>query len=188
MAPTPSRPVSPPLPPVLPLKDMQWMRRNTDRWPTELIISNHTVNEKMWYEWCECEECHNVKYKETVMQSAGYIAFLEQVSKKFHDNLISEVPSNDTELTPLRYVQRIRFWNYETYCKLVGYAWERGEYSEILECFLSKMRMTYRKPAKNLTEWVKHPMLYLILDGATRTHAINLTSVTVIGKRSKGNK
>ena len=50
------------------------------------------------------------------------------------------------------------------------------------------MRMTYRKPAKNLTERVKHPMLYLITDGATRTHAIDLTSGTGLGKRSKGNK
>ena len=164
------------------------MRRNRDRWPTDLIISNHAVNERMWCEWCECEQCHNIEYTETVMNSAGYISFLEQVSKQFHNNLISEVPSDDVELTPKRYVQRIRFWNYETYCKLFGYAWGRGEYSEIPECFLSKMRMTYRKPAKNLTEWVKHPMLYLITDGATRTHAIDLTSGTGLGKRSKGNK
>ena len=122
------------------------------------------------------------------MNSAGYNSFLGRVSKKYHDNLISEVPSDNDQLTPLRYVKKIRFWNYEHYAKLVGYTWGRGEYSEIPECFLAKMRMTYRKPAKNLTEWVKQPMLYLITDGATSTHAIDLTTNTVLGKRSKENK
>ena len=117
------------------------------------------------------------------MNSAGYIAFLGRVSKKFHTHLISEVTSDDVLLTPLKYVQKFRFWHYETYCKLFGYTWGKGQYSEIPECFTAKMRMTFRQPAENLTEWVKKPMLYLITDGVTSNHAIDLTTGTVLGKR-----
>ena len=183
MAPTSSRPVSPPLPPDLPLNDVRWMRRHPDRWPMDLTFKKNAVNEKMWCEWCQCEQCNNMEYEVTVMNSAGYIAFLGRVSKKFHNNLISDVPSDDVLLTPLKYVQKICFLHYEHYAKLFGYAWGGGQYSEIPECFTAKMRMTFRQPAKNLTEWVKKPMLYLITDGATCNHAIDLTTGTVLGKR-----
>ena len=69
-----------------------------------------------------------------------------------------------------------------------GYAWGKGQYSEIPECFTAKMRMTIRQPAENLTEWVKKPMLYLITDGITSNHAIDLTTRTVLGKRVPNEK
>ena len=183
MAPTASRPVSPPLSTCLPLNDVRWMRRYPDRWPTDLTFQKHASNEKMWCEWCQCDICHNIEYEVTVMNSAGYISFLGRVSKKFHTNLISENPSDDVLLSPKKYVQKIRFWHYEHYAELFGFAWGKGQYSEIPECFTAKMRMTFRQPAKNLTEWVKKPMLYLIMDDETSKHAIDLTTGTVLGKR-----
>ena len=131
MAPTPSKPV--PLSYDEPPMDMRWMCRNSDRWPTDLTCPKHAVNERMWCELCECDPCQNIEYEETVMNSAGYISFLGRVSKKYNDNLISEVPSDNDQLTPLCYVKKIFFWNYEHYAKLIGYAWGRGEYSEIPE-------------------------------------------------------
>ena len=46
MAPTASRPVSPPLSTCLPLNDVRWMRRYPDRWPTNLTFEKHAINEK----------------------------------------------------------------------------------------------------------------------------------------------
>ena len=106
MAPTASRPVSPPLSTCLPLNDTRWMRRYPDRWPTSLTFEKHAVNEKMCCKWCQCNPCRNIEYEVTVMDSAGYISFLKRVSKKFHTNLISEEPSDDVQLSPKKYVQQ----------------------------------------------------------------------------------
>ena len=183
MAPTASRPVSPPLSTCYPLNDVRWQRRYPDRWPKDLMFHKHTVREEMWCEWCKNNPCNNIEYENTVMDSAGYISFLGRVSKKYHTNLIAEEPSDDVDLSPKKYVQKLRFWHYEHYSKLFGFAWGNGHYSEIPECFTAKMRMSIRQPAENLTEWVKKPMLYLITDGFTSTHAIDLTTRTVLGKR-----
>ena len=183
MDPTPSRPVSPPLPPILPLMDNRWLRRHSDRWPTYFIFPKHVFNEKMWYEWCEHKVCRNLEYEETVMDFNRYITFLNCVSKEYHINLIAKVPYEKKDLIPLRYMKKIRYLHYENYARLFGYAWGGGHYSEIPECFLAKIRMTFRQPAANLAKWVKKPFLYLITDEVNTNHANGLSSSTVLGKR-----
>ena len=135
----------------------------------------------MWWEWCECGQCRNVEYEECQMDLAEHIAFLGRVSKKYRKNLTAEVPSEDYDLSPVRYVKKIRYWHYENYAKYFGYAQGGDHYSEIPECFKAKMRMTFRQPAENLAEWVKKTFLYLIMDGVNTNQAIGLTSGTVLG-------
>ena len=82
------------------------------------------------------------------MNSIRYIIFLNRVSKEYHTNLITKVQSDNKKVTPLRYVKKIHYWHYENYARLFGYAWGGGHYSEIPMCFLAKIRMTLRQPAK----------------------------------------
>ena len=80
----------------------------------------------MWCEWCENDKCKNVEYKEKVMESDGYESFLDRLTKEYDANLKTEFPSNHKELTPKRYVKKIRYWHYEHYALLFGYVWGKG--------------------------------------------------------------
>ena len=182
MAPSPSRPVSPPLSPPLPRDDKS--RRQGPAGPKHILLPKYSGNERMWCEWCEKDLCANLEYEDTVMECECYSSFMNDLNLSYFENLKAKCPSADKELTPKRYVQKIRFWHYKRYAHMNGFPWGHGNYSELLNCFLAKIRMTFRQPAKNLTLWIKEPFLYSISDDSDAYDPVGVPSTTVLGKRN----
>ena len=171
MSPSPSKPI--PSSPSLP------------RSPPHILLAKHQGNEKMWCEWCNSNPCRNIEYEEEVMGSFSYLVFLRSTWDKYNSNLRSEVPDDCYDLSPKRFVQKIRFWNYERYANHFSLPWGKGDYSVLPRCIKSKLRMTFRQPARDLSEWVKEPFLYSSQDRVVLESELVTgdNSRTILGKR-----
>ena len=175
MAPTHSRPVSP-------ANSSLLTQDNIPTVPKHILLPKYSGHERMWCEWCEKDSCANLEYEDAVMECEEYISFMNDLNLVYFTNLKAKCPSDDKDLSPKRYVQKIRFWHYKRYAFMSGLSWGHGNYSDLPNCFLAKIRMTFRQPAKNLTQWVKEPFLYSISDD-TDIYDPGVPSKTVLGKR-----
>ena len=190
MAPSPSRPVSPSIldsPPPMDECIVLDYSCLPPAGPKNIILPKVCGSEKMWCEWCEKDICRNVEYEEVIMESDVCRVFMEGTGIKYHANLKADVPSAHKDLSPKRYVQKVRFWHYERYAKHYGLPWGGGNFSILPQCFKAKIRMTFRQPAKNLSEWVKEPFLYRMTNNPATYNPIGETSKNVLGKRSLEN-
>ena len=170
---------------------MRLVQRSSNRPPAglkHLILPKVFGNEKMWFERCEQDIYWNVGYEENVMEFDGYSTFLERLAYKYDQNLKAEVPSNAKQLTPKRYVQKVRFWHYKHYARLYGLPWGGGNYSVLPRCFEAKIKTTFRQPAKDLARWLKEPFPYLITDGENTYDPIDEPSRNMLGKRNLEHK
>ena len=110
-----------------------------------------------------------------------------QLEKKYHAHLHSNVPLITYKWTPKRYISKIRSWCYERYAKHFGLPWGNGQDAQLPRCITAKIRMIFRKPAKDIDEWIREPFFYQLRGLNSTLDPYGDATGTVLGKRSFDN-
>ena len=125
-----------------------------------IILPKYVASNHIWCEWCDCQPCRNIEFKDQVMVSDAYDDFVWWLEEKFTTIYIAKYWTPLTIECKSVISAKISCWCYERYAKHFSLPWGRGQNAQLPWCLKVKIRMTFRQPAKDLDQLIQEPFLY----------------------------